>query len=177
MIDFLNYNLRNNYYISIFYMPVLQPQSTGLNGTSVRDAALNTQQQRNNLLANLGKVGGNKRRSKKYGGQVLVPQVPNTNLINDPSKGTPQGVLDQQKGMTGLTVNNDAQKAYDNKAALVPIPKGSTGGSRRTKRRGGFVWPCLSGGKLKKTRKSRKSKKSKKSKKARKTRKIIIPLL
>jgi hypothetical protein len=167
MIEFLNLNLRNNYYICILYMPVLQPQSTGLNGTSVRNAALNTQQQRNNLLSNLGKVGGNRIRSRKNGGggQVLVPQVPNTNLINDPSKGTPQGVSAQQLGMTGLTVNNDAQKAYDNKVALVPIPKGSTGGSRRTKRRGGFVWPCLSGGKFKKTRKARKSKKSKKSRK------------
>lgn len=148
-------------------MPVLQPQSTGLNGTSVRDSAFQTMQQRNQSLTELGKVGGNRRR--KYGGNkgILVPQVPNTNLINDPSKGLPQGVADQQKTMTGLTVNNDSQKVFDNKAALVPIPKGSTGGSRRTKRRGGFVWPCLSGGK---TKKSRKSKKSKKSKKHRKTR-------
>jgi hypothetical protein len=151
-------------------MPVLQPQSTGLNGTSVRDAALNTQQQRNDLLTNLGKVGGNRRRIRKYGGsgQVLVPQVPNTNLINDPSKGTPQGVAAQQLTMTGLTVNNDAQKVYDNKVAFVPIPKGGT----RTKRRGGFVWPCLSGGKTIKSKKSKKTKKTKKSKKSKKTRKI-----
>lgn len=148
-------------------MPVLQPQSTGLNGTSVRDSAFQTMQQRNQSLTELGKVGGNRRR--KYGGNkgILVPQVPNTNLINDPAKGTDQGISAQQKTMTGLTVNNDSQKVFDNKAALVPIPKGSTGGSRRTKRRGGFVWPCLSGGK---TKKSRKSKKSKKSKKHRKTR-------
>jgi len=64
-----------------------------------------------------------------------------------------------------------SQAALDNKASLVPIPKGSTGGSRRTKRRGGFVWPCLSGGKSKKTRKARKTRKIKKSKKTKKTRK------
>lgn len=155
-------------------MPVLQPQQTGMIGSSVRDSAYQTMQNRNNLQSALPSGGSNKRH-RKYGGQVvpgkvLVPQVPNTNLINDPSKGTDQGVLAQQKGMTGLTVNNDSQKVFDNKVALVPIPKGSTGGSRRTKRRGGFVWPCMSGGKTRKTKKSKKSKKLKKLKKARKTR-------
>jgi hypothetical protein len=172
MINFLNLNLRNNYYINIIYMPVLQPQQTGMIGSSVRDSAYQTMQNRNNLQAALPSGGANKRRSRKYGGQavpgkVLVPQVPNSNLINDPAKGTDQGVLAQQKGMTGLTVNNDAQKAFDNKVALIPIPKGSTGGSRRTKRRGGFVWPCMSGGKTRKTKNSRKSKKSKKVRKTR----------
>jgi hypothetical protein len=173
MIKFLNLNLRNNYYIDIIYMPVLQPQQIGMIGSSVRDSAYQTQVQRNQTLAQLGANKGGNRRRRKYGGQgqILVPQVPNSNLMNDPSKGTDQGVLAQQKGMTGLTVNNDAQKALDNKVALVPIPKGSTGGAKRTKRRGGFVWPCLSGGKTRNSNKSRKSRKSKKSRKSRKSKK------
>lgn len=151
-------------------MPILQPQATGMIGTSPRDTAYQTMQQRNATLADLGKIGGKKYRRRRiyggriYGGQamVTVPPVPGTNLINDPAKNTSQGVASQQVGMAKLTLNNDAQKALDSKVTLAPIPKGSTGGSKRTKRRGGFVWPCLSGGRKSKKLLKRKSKKSSK---------------
>jgi len=109
--------------------PPVSPQVSGLNGTDPRDAALNTQTQRNAVLTNLGKVGGNRRR-RKYGGLGKII-VPNTGYpgMNDPSKGTSQGIGSQTSGVvaTGAKTNMDA--TYDDKVVLVPAPKGSTGGS------------------------------------------------
>ena len=145
-------------------MPVLQAQAIGMIGPTPRLTAMQNMNQRNNLLAGLGSGGGNKRR-RKYGGQKTfqVPQVPATNVVPSTLPGGTQG---QITGMTSLTLNNDAQAALDKNVTLAPIPKGSTGG-KRTRRRGGFVWPCLSGGKSKKSKKSNKSRKSKKSRKTR----------
>ena len=154
--------------------PPVSPQVSGLNGTSARDSAFQTNHQRSNLLASLGaNKGGNRRRGKCGGnGKILVPNTAYPGMP-DPSARTSQGVVPQTSGVvaTGSKTNMDA--TYDDKVVLVTAPKGTitkVGGSRRTKRRGGFVWPCMSGGKTRKTRKSRKSKKSKKSKKARKSR-------
>jgi hypothetical protein len=168
----LNLNLRNNYYISIIYMSepkILEPptklQQTGLNGTSVRDSAFQTQQQRSALLASLGSTKGGNRRRMKRGGQnlIAVPQPPK--LMNDPAQGTSGGVSEQIKGSVQTSALQKSQASLDNKVALVAAPKGSTGGAKRTKRRGGFVWPCLSGGKTRNSKKSKKSRKSRKSKK------------
>ena len=110
-------------------MPILQPQQVGMVGSSPRDTALLTQQQRAGTLADLGKVGGKRR---KRGGMITVPVVPNTNLMNNPSGSN--GVSNQITGITTVTAKNDANGALDNNVKLAPIPKGSTGGSRRKRK-------------------------------------------
>ena len=156
----------------------LQYQQHGFVGTSVSNNAYQTMQNRNNLQASLAGVskGGYKLRlRKKYGGAsstITVPNVPNTNLMNDPSSGTKFGVGNQITGVVNTNAIQSAQSANNHKVQLDAIPKGTTivKGGRRTKRRGGFVWPCLSGGK-RKSRKSRKTSKKNKSRKSRKSRK------
>jgi len=143
-------------------MPILQPQQVGMVGSSPRDTALLTQQQRAGTLADLGKVGGKRR---KRGGMITVPVVPNQNLMNNPSGGS-TGVSNQITGITSVTAKNDANGAFDNNVKFVQIPKGSTGGSKSKKSR------KTKSKKSKKSSKTKSKKSSKtKSKKSRKTKK------
>jgi hypothetical protein len=118
-------------------MPILQAQQTGMIGPSARESAMATTNQRNTSLTNLNKVGGkkskSKSKSKSKGGSpatITVPVVPNANLINDPSKGTSQGINSQITAGTKVTATSDANSALDHNAKLTPIPSGTkVGGS------------------------------------------------
>jgi hypothetical protein len=151
-------------------------KQVGINGTSPRDASYKQMQENNNALTKLGKVGG-KRRTKRGGQMVAVPSVP-MNGLKDPAAGTSQGISQQITNNSKITLDNQAQSALDSKVTLVPVPSkgGRRNRSKRmmskrmmskrmmskriiskrkmtkrnsTKRYGGFIWPCMSGGKEK----------------------------
>lgn len=131
-----------------------------MHSTAAKQAALNNAAQ-----------GGSRRRGRgKRGGQtVTLPNAP-TPIYSDVNSNTPFGANNQIKAAMVTTLNQNAQAQYDSKVELAqPQTKGGKGRkslkTKGKKRRGGFVWPCLSGGKKSKKRSTRKQRKTRKNRK------------
>ena len=109
---------------------------SGMIGSSPRDSAINSMNQRSDLLSSLVNASGGRRirRKNKKGGATIVAQPPGMNLLNDPSKGTSQSVSSQVTANAAQINQAGANSVFDN-VALVPIPPPPPrGGSRRSKR-------------------------------------------
>jgi hypothetical protein len=131
-----------------------------------RVEAVNAMNADNAKLQALNNVaGGSRYRRRRHGGSIVLPQGPPI-IAKDPSVGTAFSQTNQTTNSQILQLKQQADGALDSKVVLAEPLK--TGG-KRTKRRGGFIWPCLSGGKkqLRKTKKTRKSLKTRKSRKTR----------
>jgi len=140
-------------------MPIIQPAVNGMIGSSPHNSAFLTGQQKNELLTNLNKIGGLRR---KKGGSIEVPSVPNQHLIHDPSSNTSQGIGNQIINGTKITAQNDANSVYDSKAVLVQVPKGSTVGGKISKKK---TYKKKNSKKMKRNQKHRKTKKNKSTRK------------
>jgi hypothetical protein len=146
-----------------------QFQTTGQSGNPRMAAleAMNSNAAKQAALNNAAQ-GGSRRRIR--GGQtVTLPNAP-TPIYNDANSNTPFGANNQIKGAMVTTLNQNAQAQYDGKVQLAqPQTRGGKGRkslkTKGKKRRGGFVWPCLSGGKKSKKRLARKERKSRKNRK------------
>jgi len=119
-----------------------------MNNTAAKQVALNNA------------AGGSRRRRRGGQATVTLPQAPAA-IYRDPNANTSFGTGNQIKSAMIGTMNQNSQSEYDSKVQLAPVVK-MGGRSKKFKKRGGFIWPCLSGGRRKTIRKSRR-KTSKKS--------------
>jgi len=150
---------------------LLLPTQTGMAAGNPRDSAIANQNAGILKLEGLQKIGGNRRKYKKRGGSVVVPQFPSTYKAAGGPGQTPNSII-QQNAAVGT------QSAENSKNDGHAILKG--GHYNMNTNTNQYQWGCYSGGKkhkrnrgkmsLKKSRKINKSRKLKYSRKSRKSR-------
>jgi len=139
------------------------PTQKGMLAGNPRDSAIASNQQSNQKLNNLNKIGGKngvkKRRMKKQKGGV-TPQsnqvvVPIVKTPYTPTGGPGQTPTDVQQQNAQTSTQASANSVYDKYATQKGGKK-----TKKMKKRGGsskWNWPCYSGG-YKKTKKHRQRK-------------------
>ena len=143
---------------------MLYPTQKGMLSGNPRDSAMQQMTNTNIKQASLANAVGGKRRTKKGGDGIAIPQY---QMQYTPQGGPGTAPNSQIQQNLQTSTQGAANSVYDSNATKM-------GGGTRTRncKRGGnsnWDWGCYSGGtKSKKTKKNKKTKRTKRNKKSRK---------